>query len=69
MITYEIEKLYKKYDNVRKHANRIGKVLDFFAKTMSFWPKYYKDSCTKILQSPFLNCPVKRAIKEDLLFF
>ena len=30
MSKYEIAKLYKKYDDIRKHANRIGKVPDFF---------------------------------------
>ena len=35
----------------------------FFAKTMSFWPKDYKDFCMKKLQSPFLSCTEKRAIE------
>ena len=30
MFKYENEKLYKKYDNIRKHAKKIEKVPEFF---------------------------------------
>ena len=42
MIKYEIEKLYKKYDNISKHTNRIEKFQAFFfakiiLRSVEFW--------------------------------
>ena len=59
--------LKKKYENIRKHANRI--VPDLFYKTMPFWSKDYKNFCMKKTHLLFLICTEKRAIKEGLLFF
>ena len=47
-IKYEIEKLYKIYDNIRKNANKIEKPR-IFAKTLAFYLKDYKDSCIIII--------------------
>ena len=48
----KIQKLYKKYDGLRKSVSRIDKLPDLLATTMPFWPKNYEESLMKKIKSP-----------------
>ena len=65
MIKHEIEKLYKKYDNIRKHTNIIEKVPDVFSKTMHFGQTIIKTFVWKITISKLYK---NWAIKENFGF-
>ena len=65
----KIQKLYKKYDGLRKSVSRIDKPPDFLATTMPFLPKNFEESLMKKIKSPLLGEVEKDAAKEDLKFF
>ena len=54
---------------LKKHASRIEKVADIFAKIMLFLSKHYKNSCMKKITITISKLYRKMSYRRKLTFF